>query len=103
MFHKKFLFWQTINYPLLNFSQTPNFALPQSESLQTTISKFDANGRKFSKQVENTVGRGEIACYEQFLLFSQCFQKICNADTKKLGLVWERAKFVTYANKVKLC
>ena len=31
--------------------------------------KFDENNRKFSKQVENTVGKGEIACYEQFLLF----------------------------------
>ena len=25
------------------------------------------------KWVENTVGKGEIARYEQFLLFSQCF------------------------------
>ena len=31
--------------------------------------KFDENGGKFSKWVENTVGKGEIACYEQFLLF----------------------------------
>ena len=31
--------------------------------------KFDINGRKFVKQVENTVGNGEIARYEQFLLF----------------------------------
>ena len=30
---------------------------------------LDLNGRKFSKQVENTVGKGEIARYEQFLLF----------------------------------
>ena len=36
--------------------------------------KFDENGRKFSKRVENTVGKGEIARYEQFLLFPQCFQ-----------------------------
>ena len=35
--------------------------------------KFDENGRKLSKQVENTVGKGEIARYEQFLLFPQCF------------------------------
>ena len=27
------------------------------------------------KRVENTVGKGEIARYEQFLLFPQCFQK----------------------------
>ena len=26
--------------------------------------KFDLNGRKFKKWVENTVGKGEIACYE---------------------------------------
>ena len=31
--------------------------------------KFDENGRKLSKGVENTVGKGEIARYEQFLLF----------------------------------
>ena len=31
--------------------------------------KFVKNGRELSKQVENTVGKGEIACYEQFLLF----------------------------------
>ena len=43
--------------------------------------KFDENGIKFLKQVENTVGKGEIAHYEQFLLFPQCFQKTCTADT----------------------
>ena len=35
----------------------------------------------YAKQVENTVGKGEIARYEQFLLFPQCFQKTCYADT----------------------
>ena len=43
--------------------------------------KFDENGRRFSKRVENTVGKGEIARYEQFLLFQQCFQKTYTADT----------------------
>ena len=38
-------------------------------------------GKKLSEQVENTVEKGEIARYEQFLLFPQCFQKTCNADT----------------------
>ena len=42
--------------------------------------KFDENGRKLSKRIENTVGNEEIACYEQFLLFPQCFQKTCSAD-----------------------
>ena len=31
--------------------------------------KFDENGRRLYKQKENFVGKGEIACYEQFLLF----------------------------------
>ena len=43
--------------------------------------KFDRNGKKLSKRVENIVGKGEIARYEQFLLFPQCFQKVCTADT----------------------
>ena len=43
--------------------------------------EFDQNGRKLSKQVENTVGKGEITRYEQFLLFPQCFQKNFTADT----------------------
>ena len=42
---------------------------------------FHVNGRNFSKGVENIVGKGEIARYEQFLLFLQCFQKTCTADT----------------------
>ena len=42
---------------------------------------FDENGRKLSKWVENIEGKGEIAQYEQFLLFAQCFQKTCTADT----------------------
>ena len=40
----------------------------------------DKNGRKFSKRVENTMGKGEIARYEQFLLSLQCFQKTFIAD-----------------------
>ena len=32
-------------------------------------SKLDENSGKLSKRVENTVGKGEIARYEQFLLF----------------------------------
>ena len=45
--------------------------------------------RKFSKQVENTVGKGETARYEQFLLFPQCFQKACLPRVSKGVIVWE--------------
>ena len=48
--------------------------------------KFDKNGRKLSKWVENTVGKGEIARYEQFLLFPQCFQKVLSQGRQKVSL-----------------
>ena len=51
--------------------------------------EFDENSRKFSKRVENTVGKGEIACYAQFLLFPQCFQKACFPGASKGVIVWE--------------
>ena len=52
--------------------------------------KFYESDRTFSNPVQNTersqtqfktVGKGEIARYEQFLLFPQCFHKTCTADT----------------------
>ena len=43
--------------------------------------KFDENGTQFFKRVENNVKKGDIARYEQCLLFPQCFQKTCTADT----------------------
>ena len=51
--------------------------------------KFDENGRKLSKREENTVGKEEIARYEQFLLFPQCFQKACFPRASKSVIVWE--------------
>ena len=57
--------------------------------------KFDENGRKLSKQVENTVGKGEIARYEQFLLFPQCFQKACFPGASKGVIVWEWVKMLS--------
>ena len=52
--------------------------------------KFEENGRKLFKPVENTVGKGEIARYEQFLHFpSWCFQKACFPGESKGVIVWE--------------
>ena len=48
--------------------------------------EFDEDGRKLSKRVENTEGKGEIARYEQFLLFPQCFQKLVLQTRKNQGL-----------------
>ena len=54
--------------------------------------KFDENGRKLSKRVENIVGKGEIARYEQFLLFPQCLQKACFPGVSKGVTAWEWVK-----------
>ena len=58
-----------------------NLDPPKLKQFADNNLKSDENGRKFSKSVENTVGKGEIARYEQFLLFPQCFQKTLSADT----------------------
>ena len=50
--------------------------------------KFDENSSKFSRRVENTVGKGEIARYEQFLLFP-VFSKACFPGASKGVTVWE--------------
>ena len=39
--------------------------------------------KKLSKQVENTVGKGEIAC------FPECFQKTSFPEASKSVIVWE--------------
>ena len=78
----------------LTLFQTTNFRLFQNESLCSQQFQIWWNGRKFSKRVENTVGKGEIACYEQYLIFPQCFQNTCTADTKIQGLALERVKYL---------
>ena len=78
---------------ILTHYQTTNFRLFQTEkSLQTTISNLTKMSKKLSKRVENTVGKGEIARYEQFLLFPQCFQKACFPGASKGVIVWEWVK-----------
>ena len=63
--------------------------------------KFDENGRKLSKPVENTVGKGEIARYKQFFLFLQCFQKACFPAASKGVIVWEWVNKVLAWSKLK--
>ena len=52
--------------------------------------KFDENGRKFLKPVENTVGKGEIARDEQFLLFPAVFSKELILQTRKNQGLFEK-------------
>ena len=66
----------------LTLFQTTKFRPFQTEkNLQTAITNLIKMARNSLKWVENTVGKGEIARYEQFFLFQQCFQKVCTANT----------------------
>ena len=38
--------------------------------------------------VENIVGKGEIAGYQHFLIFPQCFQEASCSRSFTVGIVW---------------
>ena len=63
----------------ITLPQTTNFRLFQTFADDSL--KFDENESQLFKKAENTMEKGEIARYEQFLLFPQCFQKTCTTDT----------------------
>ena len=50
-----------------------------------------------SKRLENAVGKREIACLEQFLLFHGCFQKLLLQTHKNKGLF---EKCLTYNGSI---
>ena len=64
----------------LTISQTTDFRLFQTERVCKRQFLIVENGGKVCDRVGNTVEKGEIARYEQFLLFPQCFQTTCTAD-----------------------
>ena len=63
-----------------NFKFSVTFILPSANA-------FDLDKPKILSFVNET---GEIARYEQFLLFPQCFQRFNTADTHKRGLFGDR-------------
>ena len=90
-YHNNFYYLEERNYHLSHLSHTcfvstynlnlfPKKDSSKLKELADDNFELDENDRKYSKRVENTVGKGEIARYEQFLLFPQCFQKTSNAD-----------------------
>ena len=86
----KEMYWKT-NLSLLvvlTHYQTTNLDSSKLKDFAGDNLKFQGNGRTLFKPVENTVGKGEIACYEQFLLFPQCFQKACFQGASKGVIVW---------------
>ena len=82
--------------PFLTHYQMTNFRLSKLKQSADDNFELDENTRKYSKRVENTVGKGEIARYEQFLLFPLCFQKACFPGGGSKGvIVWEWVKLTT--------
>ena len=84
-------------YLVLEFNPLPDNSSKLKEFADDNF-KSDKNERKLSKQVENTVGKGEIARYEHILLFPQCFQKSCFPGTSKGVIVWEWVNAISTAN-----
>ena len=48
----------------------------------------DAKMISLFDRVENTVGKGENAGYQHFLLFPQCFPKPSSLESLKVSIVW---------------
>ena len=69
------------SYLILHFPNDKFWTLTVWKSLHSNNRKFDENGRKLSKRIDNTIGKGEIANNEQFLLFPLWFKKTWTADT----------------------
>ena len=68
-------------YTVSLFPKRQNLNSSKMKEFADVNFKFVESRKKFFQRQEKTVGKGEIARYEQFLLFPQCFQKTCTADT----------------------
>ena len=77
------------SFHILTLSETTNFGL-QNERVCRQRSLFSCKWQKVLQGVQNTLGKQEVACHQQFLLSLQCFQKNCSVRQEKQGLVWER-------------
>ena len=82
------------NDKIVDVTKLKTFADNKSNITYKTISLYD--------RVENTVGKGENAGYQHFLLFPQCFPKpswrhkksgLCDKGLK-LEIVWERFRML---------
>ena len=63
--------FETVSF-LLNLSQTILDSSRLNDFADDNF-EFNEDGKKVFKRIENTVGKGEIALYGQFLFFPHCF------------------------------
>ena len=76
----------------LTHYQTTNFRLFQTERVCRQQFQIWRKWQKAIQMGRKHWGKGEIAHYEQFLLFPQCFQKACFPGVSKGVIVWEWVK-----------
>ena len=74
------------------YQMTTFWAWLNWKHLQTTKSKVAKMRISLFDWVENTVGKGENAGYQNFLLFPQCFPKPSSLESLKVGIKWYRVK-----------
>ena len=80
---------RTVSESLGDFLQKwgiPAIPRPRINTVADDNFIFHENGRKLSKRVKNTVGKGEIARQEQFLLFPQWFSNVMKSTTVESSL-----------------
>ena len=74
--------WNNTGAKYLNPSKMTNFVLSKTERVQKNL-YIHVHGEKFSKGIENSVGKGDIAHNEQFLLFPVFSQDLYCSHVKR--------------------
>ena len=70
----------------LTLSKTTNFRLFQTERVCKRQFKFDENGRKLSKRVENTGGRKILLDMSNFSFSHSVLKRLVQQTSKNKGL-----------------
>ena len=88
LWHKSSAYWKDSTHIQLNAFPNVKFqTLPNWKSLQTTVLDCNENGRELSSQIENTVGKGEIAPFPS--VFRRLVLQTCNNQGLfGKGLTW---------------
>ena len=83
------LFFHLTHYQMTNFRLFPTERVCRQQfQIWWKWQKVIQMGRKHCGE------KGEIARYEQFLIFPRCFQKACLPGASKGVIVWEWVKYV---------
>ena len=95
--------WLRTSGGVLTLSQTTNFRLTKVKEFADDNFKFDENGIKYFKRVENNVGKGEIARYEQFPISHIVSKSLVMQTCKNQGLFGKGLIFWDFHEDVKRC